>query len=302
MPFDLPIPAVLTLYALVFLIQIYIASIHYPGKMVERARYVLTHFPPETYPKCYPGAQSPNYVANQMKRLERYLAANYVIAGVGLALIGVMIFSGYTPSPKGGLEGVVVLCFMVQAVPLLALSVHESIQHKRMRQAFNETKRSAELKPRRLFDFISPGYVITALAFYCAWLVFYLFANDSGDASPMERLITIGGVTAMNVLFAIAINRYLAGQGANPYHSTNDNNRITGITIRVMVLASIGASLSLIVFQAADTFAFEAFDPIIASLYMQLCLIFGVGELLRNIQVEELDFEVYRREPVSGAS
>lgn len=302
MPFDLPIPAVLTLYAVVFLIQIYIASIHYPGKMVERARYVLTHFPPETYPKCYPGAQGPNYVTKQMKQLERYQAANYLIAGIGLALIGVMIFSGYTPSPKGGLEGVVVLCFMVQALPLLALSIQESMQHKRMRQAFNETKRSAELTPRRLFDFISPGIVITALVLYFAWLVFYLFADGGGDATLAEQVISVGGVTAMNALFALVIIRYLAGQGSNPYQTANDNNRVIGITIRIMVLASIGASLSLILFQAADRYAFEAFDPIIASLYLQLCLIFGVGELLRNIQVEELDFEVYRREPVSGAS
>ena len=46
--------------------------------------------------------------------------------------------------------------------------------------------------------------------------------------------------------------------------------------------------------QAADQYALETFDPVLASFYMQLCIIFGIGLTIRTEDVKKMDFEVYK--------
>ena len=54
MPVTLSTTIVLAVFYTVFLSQIFLVSIYYPGKLCRRIEYVRTNFPPARYPKLYP--------------------------------------------------------------------------------------------------------------------------------------------------------------------------------------------------------------------------------------------------------
>jgi hypothetical protein len=313
MPFDLSTTAILALYTLVFLCQIYVASIHYPRAMVRRTRQVISRFPPGEYPKLYPGlrtrsqrdaedADTDTYTERLYRRTGAFLTLNYLIAAVGLALVAWMYLSGYSPSPKGGAEIYVMAYFFLQALPLLYAAYKEMQTNKHLRETFDAPKRRAELKPRRLFDYVSPLAVVAAAALYTLWLAFFLTGRPQDtSATSVESLVTIALISGMNIAYALIIGRYIYGRKINPYQASADQDREIRTTAHILTMSSIMVSLFLILTQAADRYALEVFDPVMASFYMQLCLIFGIGETFRRIRLDQMDFDVYKdsREEIS---
>lgn len=296
MPMDLSNTTLLVIYTLTFLCQIFVASIHYPGVMVRRAKWVINHYPPSDYPKLYPGKTGPIDTADLIRWFDDFRVFNYLIAGIGLALVALMLFSGFKPRPEGGEELYVVLYFLLQAAPNIYLAYKEMKQHKAMRATYKESRRSAELKPRRLFDYIEPAYVITAVIFYAGWLAIFLGGMDQARPIGGEVYGSIALITAMNLAYVWIISRYIYGKKINPYQTPQDQHQMIETTVRTLVISSIMVSLFLSLTILADRYALEVFDPVVTSFYMQLCLFFGVGLTFRSIKVEEMDFSVYREE------
>ena len=81
----------------------------------------------------------------------------------------------------------------------------------------------------------------------------------------------------------------------DPYQAPDDHQKFTEAMIRIYVFASIMMSLQLIIFGAINQFGLDIFEPIAMSLYFQVCIIFGIGELLRSFKIENVDFEVYKK-------
>lgn len=299
MPFDLSMTAILTLYTLVFLCQVYVGSIHYPRVMTARVRHVVTHFPPADYPKLYPNAPANMpaqvYGDRLIGRTKAFLLVNYLIAAAGVGGITIMLTSGYQPSIKGGAEIFVMVYFFIQSAPIIYAAIKEYTTHKLMRELFDEPKRSADLRPRRLFDYVSPLGLLAAVAMYLIWLTFFLSVTPEGSsATSMERIATIVLITGMNVAYAVIIARHISGKKVNPYQSIAERERVTRTTARILTISSFMASFFLTMTQAADHFAFEVFDPVMVSVFMQMCLIFGIGETFRRIRVEQINFDIYK--------
>lgn len=299
MPFDLTPTAILTLYTLVFLSQVYVGSIHYPRAMMARIRHIISHFPPGDYPRLYPDAPASMPAQLYSDRLMRgtriFLIVNYLIAAAGIGLITVMLTSSYEPSVKGGAEIFVMIYFFMQSAPIVYAAIREYSTHKRMRELFDEPKRSADLRPRRLFDYISPAGPSAAIAMYLIWLAFFLSVTPEGSsATSIERIATILLITGMNVAYAVIIAGHISGKKINPYQSAAEREQVTRTTVRILTISSFMASFFLTMTQAADHFAFEVFDPVMVSVFMQMCLIFGVGETFRSIRVDQINFDVYK--------
>lgn len=293
MPAFFSTTAVLVIFYSIFLSQIFVISIYYPRKIAKRIRYVLDNFPPEEYPKLYPTARK-GFVGDAYTKIGLYMGINYAIAVVGLILVAALAVSGYRPDPKGGDEIFVMLYFFLQVTPLLVTSVKEFKQYRLMNQAFTSPTRAASLRPRHLSDFISPVYVILAGLLYVGWLVFYLSGLEPNAPWGGEVFASIGVITAMNVAYIGIIAHFLLGKKLDPYKAYKDQLKQIESMIKTFVLSSIGCSLFLMMTEAADRYALEVFDPPLASFYLQLCLIFGLGLAMRTDKVETIDFDVYR--------
>ena len=251
------------------------------------------NFPPEVYPKLYPGFR-PGHVETEKLKMRIYKAINYSIGIVGVVILAGMLESGYLPAAKGGDEIFVMLYFFLQTTPLLYISWKEHRHYRRMRLTFDEKKRKADLIRRGLFDFISPIYVGVAFLFYFAWLGFYV--NHAGPVASweVENYATVTLITGMNVFYALTIFAFVSGKKLDPYKAPNDQLKHAESIVKVMVFSSIMISIFLSFAQAADQYAFEVFDPVMTSFYMQLCVVFGLGVMMKLQDIDAIDFEVYR--------
>lgn len=286
---------VLAVFYVVFFGQIFLLSIYYPRKISGRVEHMLNNFPPSEYPKLYPSFHSESVKIEQFK-MKVYKLINYAIALVGLGLLVAMVLSGYRPAETGGDETFVMLYFFLQTIPLLYISWKEHCQYRLMRLTFDDKKRVADLKRRGLFDFVSPVYVVTAVLFHVAWLAFFIDSAGPVSAWESNHYVTLVVISGMNILYAVTIFSFASGKKLDPYKAPKDQMKHAESVIKVLVFSSILISVFLSITQAADQYAFEVFDPVLTSFYMQLCVIFGLGLVMKMQNIEEIDFEVYREQ------
>ncbi|MFC4349202.1 hypothetical protein ACFO5Q_15225 [Kordiimonas lipolytica] len=299
MPADFNMTAVLTLMYAVFLSQIYLISVHYPRKMCARIREVIEAYPPADYPKLYPGPYAWYAESAKSRGLSLFMAINYAIAALGLVILGVMLGTGYEPALLGGDEVFVMLYFMLQMCPLFYIQIAEFRHYALMRQQFAETRRSASLAPRRMSQFVPPKLVALAALLFALWLVFYLSGKGDIATWGSEVYATLVMITGMNIFYVLYMRRMVFGKKIDPYRADEDRDRQIRVMGKIYVLSSIGVSLFLALTQAADQYGFEIFDPVLVSFYLQLCIIGGLGFVFRDISVNSLNFEVYRKQTAS---
>ena len=133
-----------TLFQLAFLGQVLLISVFIPYLIGRRIRFVFETCPPATHPRLYP--KSLDYYESKRKA---YMAANFVIAAVGVAAFGGLLYGTWETDLGNTLAFVF---FMIQIAPLLWLDISAMRELKSMRSLDTRALRSAELNPRRLFD------------------------------------------------------------------------------------------------------------------------------------------------------
>ncbi len=296
MPEAFSMTAVLVVFYTVFVGQILLISVYYPAKLIARIRYVGDNFPPAEYPLLYPPGYSGFAGPQGGRKLKFYRVANSVIALVGFMALAAAAASGYRPAEKGGDEIFVMIYFFLQIIPWVYAGLKEYEQFRLMRVAFDGRTRKAELRPRYLFDFISPVYVVAAIILYFAWLIFYMSGDDVIFPYKWEIYATLAGVTGINLIYAFVIARYVGGRKLDPHQAYKDQLKQIELLTKILVFSSIGASVFHIMTIAADRYSFEVFDPALSSFYMQLCIVIAMGLTFKTVRVEAIDYDVYKKD------
>lgn len=291
---QIPMTVILFVFYLTFAGQIYLLSIHYPNQLAKRISYVLKNYPPTEYPKLYPSGFTTLTAGARTGRLAIFKRYNQLVALLGGAILLAMLASGYRPADKGGDEIFVMLYFFLQTVPFIVIAFLEFRNYKLMHEAFQITRRSADLRPRRLFDFVSPAYVVAAVVFFIAWATFYI--GSAGDVATWttEKYATLVIISGMNLAYITVIWKAISGTKLDPYQAYGDQIKTIESLTKTLVFSSIMISLFLILTQGADEYGLEVFDPPLTSFYMQLCVVMGIGLTLRLTKIEDVDFSVYR--------
>ena len=299
MPETISMTAVLAIFYIVFLGQILLLSVYYPHKICSRVRYVIEQFPPAEYPKLYPGTKDVEIAENLGRWLRKYIAFNYCIAALGLFILIRMMITEYRPAFEGGDEIFVMFFFFLQMAPILYAEIKEYSYTKLLRENYKASKRTADLTPRHLFDYVSPVSLVVAILAYAAWITVYLSTREFGVQPDVEIYGTLIGMTAVQGVFAMMVYKNIYGRKRNPYMTDEDRHLQNEVIARVMLFASIGMSVFLTVTQMADDYSFEIFDPVLTSLYMQYCAVFGMGIALKTMQLDKMNFENYRGDTAS---
>ncbi len=290
------------LFYAVFLGQIFLVSVYYPRKIINRNRYVLQKYPASEYPKLYLNSYYADPVKVIKKGLRLYAVLNGIIAIFGLGILAAMAMSGYLPSTIKESEDLIFVLFFfaLQMIPHILMELSSWRWYKLMREAQTSTTRTADLKPRRLFDFISPFFVALALSLYMAWVVVYIHAHK--DVSPWvwNQYVSLIGITAINLLFAFTIFVFIKGKKTDPYQAKQDQLKHIGAVVKIHVFSSIGMSLFLIIMELVNVYRLDMFEPVFMGAYLQLMTVFGLGTMLRSVNIKDIDFSVYR-EDVSPA-
>lgn len=285
-------------FYIVLLSQVLLVSYYYPKQLLKRSTYVLETCPPELYPKLYENAYYAKPETVIKKVLNRYKYMNFGIGLFGISILVAMAVTGYAPRHIKENEHVLLVLFFaaLQMVPYLYIELSTWKWYAHMRAAVSSGKRSAELKPRKLFDFVSPYLVILAAALFVGWLTYYIIDHSDGAPWQWNQYVTVICMSAANLLFAVMVFMAINGKKLDPHEASQDRKKRIEAVVQIQVFASLGTTLALITSDLINTYRLDSFEPLFLSVYIQLAIIFGVGQVMRKLSVETIDFDVYKAE------
>lgn len=266
----------------IFLSQIFIISFYFPRKMLKRMAYIFETYPPSDFPKLYP---KPIHFYQKTHR--NYRNMNLAIFLIGLLLLVILI----NDSTNDDWSGVFNAYFMVQFLPMIVLEIGSFKLYKLMRQANTHSTRKAELRPRRLLDFISPALLGTAFFVYVAFIFFVLYVKQFNFPwfGEYTNIIT---VTAMNLFFAGIIFWNIYGKKLDPHQAHEDRMRQIELVVKQLTLISTGATLFIMITITLASLDLRQLQPFSMSLYLQIIAVIG----LRTLRVDDTNFAVYKKE------
>ena len=279
------------LFYFVFLSQIFLISFYYPREILNRSNSVINKYPPDLYPRLY--IKSLDVYKTKQRSFK---IVNQLIMITGILIIVEIVVWDY--SSVGYIDQVIPLIyFVIQILPLVILEYSGFAYFKLMRKSDTRTTRKAQLNPRRLYNFISPTILGFALFLIIACiLIFYSMHQFQFHPSNDTFIITVTLILS-NALYAGIIYWNIYGKKINPYQATKDRLNQIEVTVKSLVFMSIAASLFLILNGIVENNNLDYLESALMSMYLQLIIFIGLGTILRNLRIENIDFEVYKELP-----
>lgn len=167
-----------------FAVQVVAMSVLFPTRLINYARAKDAEYPDEVFATLYPGVD--RHVATA-KFWKRFRAAHLAIAAVGFVLLAWMsINMDFLAQAKATL--IPVFYVLLQLLPLLYLVFVAIRTLPRLRTSLQAPRRTALLKPRRLFDFVSPLRVLVEVSIYLLFVAFMLYLMYAAK-DPISKFI-----------------------------------------------------------------------------------------------------------------
>jgi hypothetical protein len=271
------------LYA-VLLGQIFVLSFYFPRKILGLINTSMQQHSSDVYPKLYP-------IKEELikRKLKLFNTLNSLTVSTGLAIIAVSIINN-SDDLLGWDDQAVLLCFLLlQYVPMLYLGAQSFDYLKMMREKNKNEHRIADLKPRKLLDFISKPFLTTAILSYgiCVVTVLY-FVRYPFDG--FAGLVNILGVSILYAGLGIGIYQKLYGKKHNPLQTTEDRSVETTILIKLLILTAICSSLYLAISLILASMDMRNLGNIIYSIYLQTFVFYAYHVM----KFEKVDYSVYK--------
>ena len=285
------------IFGIAFLGQIFLTSFYFPRKILARMEYVKETYPRSQYPRLYPKPDEYYAVGLWVFRL-----ATRIIFALGFVILFAIFFwvdhstfadDGYISEAFPAAYGV------IQFLPLMALEISEFSQFRLMRKARVATTRSADLRRRELFEFVSPALLGLTLTLFAGAILMDLYAHQftiSWGHDTIQRTLVF---TVANILLATVGARLLYGKKLNPHQTADERIRLIKTSLSSFLYLSIAMSVFLMTQAADDLYNLDFLDATIMSLYFQIVVFLSLGRTLRNMRLEDIDFDVYKNCPVA---
>jgi hypothetical protein len=224
-----------------FAVQVMTLSILAPAALANRIRTFLARYPAEQYPQLY--LEGSPIV---MPGIRAYRALNWLAAAAGLVLLGWLYTYMRRPDwDDGPVEALASVYLMVQLIPLVLLAFAAAKTNQQLRDAFPEEKRRATLRPRGLFDFVSPFAVFLAVFGYFLFVAFATYIEQDPFPGFAGALVNIAGVTAIYSAMGFVIYMTLYGRKSNPLQTQAARIIAMETIVKLCVYACLGSVVVL---------------------------------------------------------
>jgi hypothetical protein len=277
-------------FLVVFLGQIFFSSYYVPKRILARLDRLRTDYPPERYPKLYPRSAESFSASRSL-----FQWSSRAVFALGFVLLyGAVVMDGadgYISEAWPAAYG------LMQFMPLLVIELLGFRQFRLMREANTDTTRKADLRPRRLFDSVSPALLVQALELMISVFCLVMYVNDFhlawGSDAVQQAIVMLVSNLALVVVGLFQFH----GRKLNPHQSARDRTRQTRAQLTSLLLLSCAMSVFFIWQTAGDAFPLHDLDAAAMSLYFQLIVALSIGFVLRSLRFEDIDFEVYAAKP-----
>ena len=183
---------------------------------------------------------------------------------------------------------------VIQFTPLMLLEFSGFGLLKLMRKANVSSTRTAQLRRRRLFDFVSPRLLGSTIVMYLAAIIVDLYVHDfivDWTHDTVQRAMVL---SATNLFFIAMGACLLHGQRLNPHQSFEDWSRHIRATLNSILYVSIAMSVFFMVMAADDVYGIDNLNATLLSIYFQVIVLLSMGHVMRNQRVEDMNFDVYK--------
>jgi hypothetical protein len=273
------------IFHIVFLSQILVISYFVPSRIYGRMKYIFDTYPPSAYPKLYP------------RPVEYYESGrrSYRNLNVAILVLGLLILAALFVNPHDNDLGVAISLgfYFVQFIPLMILEFSSFKELKLMRNASPRPTRKAELRPRQVFDFISPVLFGLAVLVYVVFVGVILYMRQF-EYEWFGGFINITGLTLMNLLFAGIVLWNMYGKKQNPHQSYEDRKKQIEAILKSFVFISIAATVFVMLSVVLSALEIRHLMPIAMSLYLQIVALACIPSYV----IDYRNFDVYREDPI----
>jgi hypothetical protein len=246
-------------FAAMFTLQILVMSVLQPGAIIAFCKNKAAGIPDAWFAAHYPGVDRQDLIR---RFSHRYLAANVAVALSGVALLVWML----TGVPILDWDQLTSFYFLLQALPLLILTASSLRGVRALRESLQDTRRKADLRRRRLFDFVSPFTVALAAAAYPLFIVLVSYI-DQRPFPGFGGAINIAGVTLVYALQAFGIWHMLYGRKSLPFENHAARMLWTGPMVRGMVYCCILTVASMSIILSLQHFELRTWKPFAISAF-----------------------------------
>jgi hypothetical protein len=240
-----------------FAAQILAASVLYPARLIKYVRGWARNFGSERFAQQYPGVDYDRWVE---RFVTGYRGANIFIGLLGLSLLGWFFTLIEHAEWPDEVASKAVIFFFLQMSPLALIALYAIVRyHKILLQRSPETKRTAVLQRRGLFDFVSAPVVFLAVLSYflfvgySIWLDLYVYDN----ARLPKAIVSVTLVYALN---GFVIYKYLYGR-KNPFVTHEGRVHSIAVTVKGGVYGSIAVTWFMSIFGALGQPGFQDWRP-----------------------------------------
>ncbi len=272
-------------FHLVFLGQILLVSFYLPKRVHDQMKYVFETYTPSTHPKLYPRP-----VEHYQRSIRTYRNWNLFMLSAGLLIFAALFINPH----DGDVDNAIVMgYFFAQMFPVILLDISSLKEFRLMRTVNSRTTRTAELHPRRLFDFISPTLFGITVITYVAFVLLILYIKQF-EFPWFGGYWNILGITIMNLFFASMVLWQMYGKKLNPHQAYADRIRSIETTTKIMVFTSIAATVFVALSVALSAFEIRHLLPVFLSLYCQSLAAIG----FQAYRIGHTNFDVYKGDPL----
>lgn len=279
------------IFYLLFISQIGLFSYYFPKQLHQRMQLVINAYPPEQYPKLYPKKVDEYHAFHR-----RYWRLNQMLMLAGILILSViMILQVNVLNDDFAL--IPWAYFMVQFIPLFMLEFSEFNQIKQMREHDTRSKRTAQLSSKGVFDYLSMGEVIMTALFFIGAAGVALIVDNPDFPNKIEDVGAVFVLLGTNLFFFGMSYWTMRVRKFDPYQAPEDRDKIILTTLKSALYTSIGLSIFMAATVLLDANNMDYLMPSLISLYCQGIAFATLMMMLRNLDINKINFEVYRDSP-----
>ena len=283
-----------SLFYIVFIGQIFLMSYYFPRKMLERMKCVVATYPPSEYPLLYP--RPVEYYQKGQWMFELVYRGIFLL-GVVILLLIMFVVDHANFADDGFISEIWPAVYgIIQFVPLMMLEFTEFSGFKQMRKANVSTTRKASLQPRHLVDFVAPWIIGLAIFLFLASITFdfyvHQFIFDWGHDTVQRTIVLIG----TNACLAGLGIWHLRGRKLDPHQAAGDRTNQISANLKSLFFVSAAMSVYFMTAAADDVYDLDFLSASLLSLYFQAIAWLSIGQMLRSVRLEDIDFEVYKKD------